>query len=482
MKLGLVRGVKSVFVGVLALSAWQGCTATGVDPIDDGAGGEEPSTSAGGAGADGGAGGEVASPCGMDCSAISAPQCYVSVCNEGQAAGPVGSCVVVPDEAGLSCDDGQFCTTDDTCDGKGLCVGGGANDCGQTPAECAEIVCNEDTDSCAEAQLVNGTACTPADLCEVGGACQNGLCIGAEKDCFFSPVPNECHVAVCNPNNGECEPIPGNDNASCTLSSDLCSVGNTCSAGVCSGGAPKDCGGLTAGCLEGICDTVTGQCTTQPIPPGGSCTDFQACTSGEICDANGMCGGGAPVTACVAGDGCCPAGCTDLTDIDCACSVADILIEEVSTGDPDYIQLKNYSVCPLNIDALHVFQDDTSSNNQMDLPSFVLQPGASVYLMESGGTTTAPVDTLTLSFSMGWVGGAGAMWLCEGACNASNGSNVVDAVIWETNGGVGLPTGITFSPAPIPTVLTNESVLRVNTQGAPPSLLQSDWTAGPNSI
>jgi hypothetical protein len=269
---------------------------------------------------------EAIRACGTDCSAIATPQCFVGVCNTGQLPGPVNSCVVVPAQAGGTCDDGQFCTVVDTCDGTGVCVGSGTNDCGMTPGTCQTIVCDEVSDSCGTQNIPSGGACTPADLCIVGGTCDaNGNCTGTAKDCFFAPVPNECHISQCNPANGMCEPIPGNAGQPCTDVNDLCTVGKACdSTGTCAGGNPKDCSQLTQGCNLGVCDTSNGQCTTMTVMNGQVCDDLNGCTVGELCN-NGTCSGGTPVTACSGAqtaDGCCPSTCSELNDLDCATCVA----------------------------------------------------------------------------------------------------------------------------------------------------------------
>src|SRR5690606_7981063 len=136
-----------------------------------------------------------------------------------------------------------------------------------------------------------------------------------------------------------CEPQVGNEGMGCTDPADLCTVNKTCTSGTCDGGTPKDCSAQTVGCFNGVCDTTTGLCTQQPVPPGGacaqgdsactagqcdmngmcvpqpvneglSCNDGNPCTMGSTCT-NGVCGNGAPVTQCMSNDACCPAGCTE---------------------------------------------------------------------------------------------------------------------------------------------------------------------------
>jgi hypothetical protein len=305
----------ALFAAALAL----GCAAEPTEPVDA-TGGAAPG--GGGAGADGGMGGTGGGGgdlCDQDCGAIQPPVCHVSVCNDGSHAGVVGQCVIVPAPNGTACDDGQFCTTNDACE-AGLCVGGPANDCGLDPDQCESVVCDETAKGCDFAPVDNGTPCTSDDLCIAGAACSNGICSGGTtKDCFFAPVPNACHVPVCNPANGMCEPVQGNDGGPCVDTSDPCTVSKTCDGGQCVGGQPKDCSHLTQGCTMGVCDPSTGTCGAVAAGEGQSCDDLDGCTTGEICT-SGVCGGGSPVTACLPNpDGCCPASCTEQNDYDCAC-------------------------------------------------------------------------------------------------------------------------------------------------------------------
>jgi hypothetical protein len=148
--------------------------------------------------------------------------------------------------------------------------------------------------------------------------CNNGLCTGgAPEDCFFFPVPDDCHVAECNPSSGNCEAVAGNEGLPCVDLNDLCNPGKTCASGVCQGGAPLNCNHLTQGCDLGVCDPNTGTCTTTTVANGQACDDLNMCTTGETCQ-NGSCSNGTPVTTCeMNGDGCCPSNCNENNDLDC---------------------------------------------------------------------------------------------------------------------------------------------------------------------
>jgi len=268
---------------------------------------------AGGSGANGGSGGSGgSSPCAVDCTQIKTPPCQVATCNA-----QTGQCEVVPDQDGAACEDGAFCTVNDACL-AGVCEAGEPNDCGMTPDECKTVTCDETSQSCQQTPAQNGDPCqVPGDLCIKGATCSNGQCLGGTpEDCFFFPVPDDCHVGVCNPQSGQCEAQPGNDNDPCADPNDLCTLNKTCAAGVCQGGQAKDCSALTQGCVLGVCDAVTGQCVAQDLNNGDPCDDLNGCTSGEICQ-NGTCSGGTTITQCINADGCCPVSCSIANDDDC---------------------------------------------------------------------------------------------------------------------------------------------------------------------
>jgi hypothetical protein len=287
--------LKEVSAALLAaFTAAVGC-ATSVESV----GGEGGEGGEGGSGP--GAGGGAMSLCTTDCSTIAAPACFKGICNEATA-----TCEIVPDD-GAPCDDGLFCSVSETCSG-GTCGGGSSNPCGDIPSDgCSGAVCDEDQDKCLAQTLPDGTSCVVEDLCTVNATCKAGVCSGAPKDCFFAPTPDECFISACNPATGKCEPMPGNDGATCTDKNDLCTVGKICAGGVCQGGAPK-CSYLNAGCTNGVCNAATGTCTSQVVAPGDVC--FAAtddCNTG-VCQPNNICAGSATNNGMACNDG---NACTD---------------------------------------------------------------------------------------------------------------------------------------------------------------------------
>jgi len=318
------RGLGLLVVGILAAAACAGGTTieeggtaatTGTQTTSGMGGAITTSSASGGSGGTMTSSSGMALPCGIDCSTIQTDDCHEAICNTTSK-----QCEISNVSNGTSCEDGLFCTVDDSCV-DGVCMGGGANDCGMTPADCDDVVCDESSKGCSTTPKANGAPCTNAtDLCLVNTSCQAGLCLGTTKDCFFQPVPNECYSSICNPSNGMCEPKadPMKDGTPCVDGTDPCTVNKTCSNGMCAGGSPKDCSGLTIGCNIGVCDMMTGMCVGQAVMQGQMCDDLDGCTLGETCN-NGVCGGGTAVTQCSGqtADGCCPSGCTDQNDTDC---------------------------------------------------------------------------------------------------------------------------------------------------------------------
>ena len=304
-------------IALLWIVAAAGACAGGTEePDNDGDGGESVATTGGtggtsvtGTGGDGG----VELPCGVDCATIATPQCQVAQCNLVTA-----QCEVVNDEDGVACDDGVFCTISDSCN-MGTCEGGPPNDCGMTPPACTEVTCDETSQTCSTAPSMPGAPCQdPNDLCLKGSTCNNGLCIGGmQEDCFFFPVPTDCHVAACDSTDGMCKAEPGNEGNACIDQNDLCTINKTCMTGVCQGGTAMDCTHLTQDCDLGVCDTTNGMCTTMAVMNGQPCDDLNGCTIGETCS-NQTCSNGTPVTNCsLTGDGCCPTNCNATNDLDC---------------------------------------------------------------------------------------------------------------------------------------------------------------------
>jgi len=193
--------------------------------------------------------------------------------------GPAGSCLGQPD--GTPCDDGDPCTVDSVC-ALGQCVGA-AKDCSGANTQCGVGVCNPTTGACEAQPVANGTVCDDGDACTTGDACQGGQCLGTvDASCVYTGT--------------DCSSLP--DGTHCD-DGDPCTVNTTCSGGVCSG-SPKDCSALSTICATGTCNPADGSCVAVAAHDGWACDDGDTCTTGDACAA-GVCAGtpdGSCLTAC----------------------------------------------------------------------------------------------------------------------------------------------------------------------------------------
>jgi len=165
------------------------------------------------------------------------------------------------------------------------------------------------TDTCVDAQcthatVANGTACSDGNACTRTDTCQAGVCTGANP--VVCAASDQCHVAgVCSPATGVCSnPIAANGTA-CS-DGNACTQADSCQAGVCTGTNPVVCAPSDQCHLAGVCNPATGACSNPIAANGTACTDGNACTQTDACVA-GLCVGGNPVV-CAASDQCHVAG------------------------------------------------------------------------------------------------------------------------------------------------------------------------------
>ncbi|MBM4355118.1 MAG: hypothetical protein FJ109_15260 [Deltaproteobacteria bacterium] len=133
------------------------------------------------------------------------------------------------------CDDSNPCTSNDKCDGSGVCKG---------------------------APLQDGSACNTDDsLCTVE-ACKAGAC--QSKEVIGCPALPQCVENVCQPKSGKCVGQAWPDGTACD-DGDKCTKGESCANGTCQGGFDVcvDCGKTeNAGhpCDDGQQETVGDFC------------------------------------------------------------------------------------------------------------------------------------------------------------------------------------------------------------------------------
>ena len=210
--------------------------------------------------------------------APSTDPCRVAACDSGQG------CVTGPTEDGTACDDGDPCTEGDQCQG-GQCVGEGECECVGQP---------------------DGTGCDDGDACTLNDTCQGEVCAGTLKDCTAKDT--SCLEGRCDPATVTCVAVPRAPGLECD-DGDPCTVSDHCALGAC-GGVPMDCSAEDGPCVVGVCSG--GACTTQNRQNGFPCSDGDACTGHDRCQAGtctgqercGVCAGKGAGAACSDGDPC----------------------------------------------------------------------------------------------------------------------------------------------------------------------------------
>ena len=210
------------------------------------------------------------------------------------------------------------------CDGGGLCavknVPDGTAVATQVPSDCKKVVCdgagmtkstndNADvkddglectTDSCAagvevHAPVAANTMCGMAGgtlKCDGAGACV-GCVVAADCGATAACKLNTCMAGVCGTGN-----VP---DATVCSDANACTTIDTCQAGTCTGANPIVCAAMDQCHVVGTCNTATGVCTNPTQGNGTACADGNNCTTGDTCQA-GACAG-APVV-CTPQDTC----------------------------------------------------------------------------------------------------------------------------------------------------------------------------------
>ncbi|MBK8251512.1 MAG: hypothetical protein IPK82_02445 [Polyangiaceae bacterium] len=295
--------------GALAIGN-TGCARAVTYEPTGGSGGESSTATSGG----GGMGGSTMStttthegPCvyAEDCAQFNTA-CTVGTCINGE-------CTTSPANELGACDDGQYCTINDTCQ-NGICKGGPQLNCSNSSDPCQVGVCDEITDSCVTQPGNNGAQCDDGDPCTGTGKCLNGQCDkGPPMNCTL--FDTMCTVGVCDPVGG-CKAVPKNDGIACDDGL-YCTANDTCQNGTCVGGGALPCA-PPGGCFVGMCDELFNTCTAVPGNDGAACDDGSPCTESTTCAA-GVCANGTPAndgaacddgTSCTMGETCAAGLCT----------------------------------------------------------------------------------------------------------------------------------------------------------------------------
>jgi hypothetical protein len=235
-------------------------------------------------------------------------QChYAGTCNPA-----TGLCDNPNKANGSACTDGNSCTQIDMCQ-SGVCAGSNPVTC-MAPDQCHDQgTCNPATGVCSNPVKADGVTCNDADGCTVTDKCQSGTCIGTNP--ITCLAIDSCHVAgVCNPITGTCSSPVAADGTACK-DSNPCNQSGVCQSGVCAGTTPVSCVALDQCHVAGTCNPASGVCSNPNKPAGVVCNDGNACTILDTCQ-QGACVGSQPVTCGPPPDACRSAGvCNAMTGV-----------------------------------------------------------------------------------------------------------------------------------------------------------------------
>ena len=230
--------------------------------------------------------------------------CTGNACMACDLPGSAGHCSARSD--GTSCSDGNACTQTDSCQ-AGTCVGGNPVVC-MALDQCHVVgLCDPASGVCTNPAALDGTSCSDGNACTRTDSCQAGTCTGGNP--VVCTAQDQCHVAgVCDPASGTCNNPAAANGTSCS-DGNACTRTDSCQAGACVGANPVVCTALDQCHLAGVCSPASGACTNPPAADGTMCSDGNACTRIDACHA-GTCFGLNPVV-CPAPDQCHVAGVCD---------------------------------------------------------------------------------------------------------------------------------------------------------------------------
>jgi cysteine-rich repeat protein len=135
---------------------------------------------------------------------------------------------------------------------------------------CTDDLCTENL-GCEHP--LNTAPCEDGNLCTVGDTCSGGLCVpGGPPDCDDG---NPCTDDLCQSDQG-C--TAANNTGPCD-DGNVCTLGDTCSGGACVGAGALSCDDQNA-CTDDICDSIDG---CLHILTQGDCDDGDPCTMEDSC-------------------------------------------------------------------------------------------------------------------------------------------------------------------------------------------------------
>jgi hypothetical protein len=174
---------------------------------------------------------------------------------------------------GAECDDGNLCTVGETCT-DGFCGAGLPLDCNDQNV-CTVDSCDALIGCVSDAQAAEGFPCEDGDFCTIDDTCIAGFCgPGLPISCDDG---NMCTLDSCESETGACTHDALGANGMFCEDGDFCTLEDSCLGGFCSPGTPIDCDDQNV-CTNDGCDPATGECFND-----ASGTDGTPCEGGGTC-------------------------------------------------------------------------------------------------------------------------------------------------------------------------------------------------------
>jgi PKD repeat protein len=106
-----------------------------------------------------------------------------------------------------------YCTVDESCQ-AGECLGV-ARDCTASGDACNEGVCDDTADACVGQPKPAGTRCDDGAYCTVDDTCVVGICTGANREC--ASLDDGCQIGLCDESAAACVLVPPADGRLCPV-------------------------------------------------------------------------------------------------------------------------------------------------------------------------------------------------------------------------------------------------------------------------
>src|SRR5207245_9477480 len=118
-------------------------------------------------------------------------------------------------------------------------------------------VCDPSTGACSNPPKANGAVCNDGLFCTVNDSCTNGVCGGSPRSC--AAAANQCNDGVCNESANRCDPLPRANGTSCD-DGNPCTQTDSCRPGTCAGAQPIAVAALDDRHTDGPYHPPTGPC------------------------------------------------------------------------------------------------------------------------------------------------------------------------------------------------------------------------------